>query len=149
MLDELTGEIMIPTYKLKLCDGLAKVVGRKYAGRSELTREVMLDYLTSVGAVKKVLLVRVAVEPMDGREFEAVIDKEASTVKDLKRAITEAHGVSSCKQDLFLLKRGADQTEETNPMSDTDTVEDGDHVSLRISGQLMRCSSSSPPHLSP
>ena len=38
MLDELTGEIMIPTYKLKLCDGLAKVVGRKYAGRSELTR---------------------------------------------------------------------------------------------------------------
>ena len=82
MLDEPTGEIMIPTYKLKLCDELAKVVGRKYAGRSELTREVMLDYLTSVGAVKKVLLVRVAVEPMDGREFEAIIDKEASTTED-------------------------------------------------------------------
>ena len=63
------------------------------------------------GAMKKVLLVRVAVETMGGREFEAVIDQEARTVMDLKRAITEAHGVSSSDQVLFLLKKrhGSDE----------------------------------------
>ena len=118
---------------LRLCPDFASLVGRKYVKRSELSREAMMSYLQSTGAVKSVELVRVRVEQFGGDEFDVVTDDKANKVTDLKKAIQEEQGTKSWHQSLFLLRRGGEAVEASEePLADSVAVHDGDRMALCV-----------------
>ena len=118
---------------LRLCPDLASLVGRKYVKQSELSREAMVSYLQSTGAVKSVELVRVRLEQFGGDEFDVVVDDQANKVLDLKRAIQEEQGTKSFHQALFLLKRGGEAVKASaEPLVDSFVVTDGDRMALCV-----------------
>ena len=118
---------------LRLCPDLASLVGRKYVKQSELSREAMMNYLQSAGAVRSVELVRVRVEQFGGDEFDVVTDDKANKVTDLKKAIQEEQGTKSWHQALFLLKRGGEAVKASeDPLDDSFVVNDGDRMALCV-----------------
>ena len=118
---------------LRLCPDLASLVGRKYVKQSELSREAMVNYLQSTGAVKSVDLVRVRVEQFGGNEFDVVTDDKANKVLDLKKAIQEEQGTKSWHQALFLLRRGGEAVKASEePLADSVAVHDGDRMALCV-----------------
>ena len=118
---------------LRLCPDLASLVGRKYVKQSELSREAMVSYLQSTGAVKSVDLVRVRVEQFGGDEFDVVVDDTTNKILDLKKAIQEEQGTKSWHQALFLLKRGGEAVKASeDPLADSIVVNDGDRMALCV-----------------
>ena len=118
---------------LRLCPGLASLVGQKYVTQSELSREAMVSYLQSTGAVKSVALVRVRVEQFGGNEFDVVTDDKANKISDLKKAIQEEQGTKSWHQALFLLRRGGEAVKASeDPLSGSVDVHDGDRMALCV-----------------
>ena len=118
---------------LRLCPDLASLVGRKYVKQSELSREAMMNYLQSAGAVRSVELVRVRVEQFGGDEFDVVTDDKANKVTDLKKAIQEEQGTKSWHQSLFLLRRGGEAVKASEePLADSVAVHDGDRMALCV-----------------
>ena len=110
-------------------------MGRKYVKQSELSREAMVSYLQSTGAVKSVALVRVRVEQFGGDEFDVVVDDKANKVSDLKKAIQEEQGTKSWHQALFLLRRGGEAVKASeDPLDDLFAVENGDRMALCVTG---------------
>ena len=128
---------------LRLCSDLASLVGRKYVKQSELSREAMVSYLQSTGAVKSVELVRVRVEQFGGDEFDVMVDDTANKVLDLKKAIQEEQGTKSWHQALFLLRRGGEAVKASEgPLDDLFAVENGDRMALCVTadaGELDEC----------
>ena len=119
------------------------VLGLKYVKQSELSREAMMNYLQSAGAVRSVELVRVRVEQFGGDEFDVVTDDKANKVTDLKKAIQEEQGTKSWHQALFLLKRGGEAVKASeDPLDDLFAVEDGDRMALCVTadaGEFDEC----------
>ena len=125
---------------LRLCPDLASLVGRKYVKQSELSREAMVSYLQSTGAVKSVELVRVKVEQFGGDEFDVVVDDTTNKVCDLKKAIQEEQGTKSFHQALFLLRRGGEAVKASeDPLADSIVVYDGDRMALCVTGDESEC----------
>jgi hypothetical protein len=141
---------------VRLSDELRGLLGgRKYAKAKDLTREILLEYAKSQGAVTEVDLISVTVQSMGGTELEVKLEGSRNTVTWLKLAIQDEQGISRFTQQLFLVSKGGDNNAaggsggaggKQEPLKDEALVSDSCIVALCVdfSAALNEWDSSSP-----
>lgn len=102
---------------VRLGEGLRALLGgRKYVSKKDLTRSTMLTYLESIGEIVDVKFVHVSVEMLGSDAFDITMEKggNTSSVRHLKRAIQEQHGIAFFAQQIFLSDKKASKEELNN-----------------------------------
>ena len=132
---------------LRLGKSLSKFMGgRRYCKQSELTHEVLLNYVKSTKEITEVELIKVSVQGLGGLTFDVLMDTEQRQVRILKAAIQQEQGITSFSQQLFLLaKSGKVEEAGERPLDDGDDVAGDCSMLLCIQtqqGLLLHCSSS-------
>ena len=92
---------------VKLSTGLQNVMGqRKYCKQSELTRDILLQYLKETDEISEAEIIAVKVASMGGIKIETKI-QAGTSVNELKMSIQERHGISAFDQQLFRMRKEA------------------------------------------
>ena len=109
---------------LRLGKSLSKFMGgRRYCKQSELTHEVLLNYVKSTKEITEVELIKVSVQGLCGLTFDVLMDTEQRQVRILKAAIQQEQGITSFSQQLFLLaKSGKVEEAGERPLDNGDDV---------------------------
>jgi len=104
---------------VRLSDELGLLMGgRKYCKHSELTREVLIDFMKSKGDVSDVSVIEISIQTLSGCHFSVAIDSEHNQVTFLKRQIEKAE--DTLEQQLFKLSNS--QNGEGQELAGTDVV---------------------------
>ena len=111
--------------------------GRKFCPQEDLTREVLLQYLTAKGEIREVDgLLDITVQTMTGKSFDVVLESGSTAQSGLlKSEIEEAEGTRACRQDLFVLRVGeAAAAEEGSavPLADDFVISDSCTIALCV-----------------
>lgn len=106
---------------VRLSDELGVLMGgRKYCQHSELTREVLIDFMKSKGDVSNVNVIEISIQTLSGCHFSVAIDSEHNQVTFLKRQIEKAEGTPACRQQLFKLSNS--QNGEGQELASTNVI---------------------------
>jgi len=119
---------------VRLCEGLRTLMGRrKYCHPSDLTKEVLMQYLKLKGDIVEVELFEVQVRSMGGSEFSVTIDGTDNKTQDLKRAIQDQEGTAVMSQQLFLLsKSGEKEDASETPLKNEEVIHGPCSVALLV-----------------
>ena len=133
---------------LRLGKSLSKFMGgRRYCKQSELTHEVLLNYVKSTKEITEVELITVSVQGLCGLTFDVLMDTGQRQVRILKAAIQQEQGITSFSQQLCLLAKSGkvEEAGEQRPLDNGDDVAGDCSMLLCIQtqrGLLLHCSSS-------